>query len=179
VSSTEPIVTFAATIRSGAAPAAVYALLANPATHLEWAGEQAPDKSFRLLTLSSAGEPAAVGATFTSTGAGGMRGTMTFHDTSTVTEATPSTVFAFATDAELVRTHRPAWQARFVHRYVLQPEGDGTLVTYTCKVYPVNYRPYWLHPLFRPATGIMIPRAMRKNMANLARQAELAEVDAG
>jgi hypothetical protein len=138
VSSTEPIITFAAIVRSAAAPAAVYALVANPATHLEWAGEQAPDKSFRLLTLDAAGEAATVGATFASTGAGGMRGTMTFRDTSTVTEATPASAFAFDTDAELVRTHRPAWQARFVHRYAMEPEGAGTVVTYTCKVYPLN-----------------------------------------
>ena len=173
-----PIITFAASVRSAAAPAAVYALLANPTTHLEWAGEQARDKGFRLLTLDAAGEPTAVGTTFTSTGAGGKGSAMTFHDTSTVTEVTPPTAFAFDTDAELVRKHRPAWHGRFVHRYALEPEGSGTVVTYTCQVYPLNYRPFWLHPLFRPATARMVPRAMRKNMENLARMAENAEVRA-
>ena len=174
----DPIITFSATVRSAAAPAAVYALLANPATHLEWAGEQAPDKAFRLLTLAAADRAAAVGTTFVSTGAADKRGAMTFHDTSTVTEATPSAAFAFDTDAELVRKRRPAWHARFVHRYALEPAGTGTVVAYTCEVYPLDYRPYWLHPLLRPATRMMIPRAMRKNMENLARMAEKAEVAA-
>jgi hypothetical protein len=172
----EPIITFRATVSSMAAPAAVYALLADPATHLEWAGEQAPDKGFRLLTLDAAGEPATVGSTFVSTGAGDKSGAMTFHDTSTVTEATPSVAFAFDTAADLVRKRRPTWHARFVHRYALAPEGSGTVVTYTCDVYPLNYRPYWLHPLARPATGRMIPRMVRKNMENLARMAEQAGV---
>ena len=176
--SQEPIITFSATVRSEAAPAAVYALLASPATHLQWAGKQAPDKAFRLLTLDAGAGPAAVGSTFVSTGAGDKSGSMTFHDTSTVAEATPSTAFAFETDAELVRKRRPAWHARFVHRYALQPAGTGTVVTYTCQVYPLNYRPYWLHPLVRPMTGRMIPRAMRRNMENLARMAERSEVAA-
>lgn len=178
MASQEPIITFTATVRSAAGPAAVYAVLANPATHLEWAGDQAPDKGFRLLTLDAAGGPAAVGTTFASTGAGGKSSAMTFHDTSTVTEAVPWTSFAFDTDAELVRKRRPAWQARFVHRYALEPEGAGTMVAYTCQVYPLNYRPFWLHPIVRPATAKMIPRAMRKNMENLARMAERAEVEA-
>jgi hypothetical protein len=174
--SQEPIITFSATVRSAAAPAAVYELLADLATHLEWAGEQAPDKGFRLLTLDAAGEPAGVGTTFVSTGANSKSGAMTFHDTSRVTEATPSSAFAFDTDAELVRKRRPAWHARFLHRYVLEPEGTGTVLTYMCQVYPVNYRPFWLHPLVRPMTRRMIPRAMRKNLENLARMAESAEV---
>jgi hypothetical protein len=178
VSAQEPIITFKATVQSAAAPAAVYALLAKPTTHLEWAGKQAPDKAFRLLTLDIAGEPAGVGTTFSSTGAGSKSGAMTFHDTSTVTEAAPSSAFAFATDAELVRKHRPAWRARFLHRYALEPEGTGTAVTYTCQVYPLNYRPFWLHPLVRPATARMVPRSIRKNMENLARLAERAEVQA-
>ena len=176
--SEEPIITFSATVRSEAAPAAVYELLATPATHLQWAGTQAPDKAFRLLTLDAGAGPAAVGATFVSTGAGDKSGSMTFHDTSTVTEATPSSAFAFETDAELVRKRRPAWHARFVHRYALQPAGTGTVVTYTCQVFPLNYRPYWLHPLVRPMTRRMIPRSMRKNMENLARMAEGAAVAA-
>ena len=170
----EPIITFAARVRSDAAPAAVYALLANPATHLQWAGEQAPDKGFRLLTLDAAGGEAVVGTMFASTGANGTIGAMTFHDTSTVTEATPPTAFGFTTDARLVRPHRPAWQARFVHRYTLEPDGHGTAVAYTCDVYPLNYRPFWLHPLLRPATGVMVPRMIRKNMESLARMAERA-----
>ncbi|HVL06686.1 MAG TPA: hypothetical protein VM388_11910, partial [Acidimicrobiales bacterium] len=87
MTSQRPIITFDVTVRSAAAPAAVYALLVDPATHLEWAGEQAPNQAFRLLTLEATGEPVTVGTTFVSTGAAAKSGAMTFHDTSTVTEA--------------------------------------------------------------------------------------------
>lgn len=174
----QPIITFTATVRSAAAPGAVYALLANPVTHLEWAGEQAANKAFRLLTLDADGEPTTVGTTFVSTGAGDKGGAMTFHDSSTVTEATPSAAFAFTTDSQLLRKHRPTWEARFLHRYELNPEGAGTVITYVGEVYPQNYRPYWLHPLMRPATRMMVIRATRQNMENLARMAEKAQLQA-
>jgi hypothetical protein len=100
------------------------------------------------------------------------------HLSLTDREAAPSTAFAFTTEAKLVRKHRPTWEARFLHRYELEPDGSGSVVTYTCEVYPLNYRPYWLHPLMRPATGVMVPRAMRKNLENLARMAEKVQVEA-
>jgi len=167
-----PIITFAATVRSAAPAGAVYDLLADPATHLVWAGEQAPDPRFRLLELDGPKGPLAVGATFTSTGASSKNGSMTFHDESAVIEATRPGTFAFQTASRLDRRHRPAWQARFVHRYTVSPDGDGSRVGYTCEVYPQNYRPYWLHPLLRPATRRMVGRSVRRNMENLARMAE-------
>ncbi len=168
------IITFQATVHSQASPRQVYDVLADLRTHLEWAGEEAPDEAFRLLTLEAPGGAASGGTKFTSTGASSKSGAMTFHDRSTVTEATAPTTFAFQTDSRLARKHRPTWHARFVHRYTLTPDGSGTSVHYTCAVYPQNYRPYWLHPLVRPVTQRMVSRSIRRNMENLARMAQTA-----
>ena len=170
----EPIITFEASVPSDANPDVVYDLLADPATHLEWAGDQAPDKRFRLLTLEAPKGAASVGTTFSSTGASSTSdsGAMTFHDQSTVTVATRPVTFGFQTDSTLVRKRRPAWHARFVHHYTVASHGTASRIDYRCAVHPINYRPYWLHPLLRPATRWSVERAMRKNMENLARMAE-------
>jgi hypothetical protein len=142
------IITFRVTAHVSADPSATFAVLADPRTHLEWMGKQAPRKSFKLLTLDSPDGPVQVGSTFTSTGANGSA--MTFHDRSVVTELSAPRVFAFTTASRLVRRHRPAWEARFEHRYEVAPEPGGSRVAYTCDVYPLNYRPYWLHPADPP-----------------------------
>lgn len=171
-----PILTFQSAVRSSASSEALYDVLGDPTTHLDWSGEQAPDAGFRLLTLDAPNGPAEVGSTFSSTGANGKSGAMVFHDVSTVTEAVRPTTFAFETDARLERKHRPAWHARFVHRYTVTAEGAGSRLDYTCEVYPQNYRPFWLHPLFRPATRRMVPRMIRKNLEVLVRTVEAATV---
>jgi len=86
----------------------VYELIANLSTHLRWAGEQAPRKDFRLLTLEAPAGLSTVGAEFRSTGAASANGKEIFHDHSTVTEALPPTAFAFETASRLARTHRRA-----------------------------------------------------------------------
>jgi hypothetical protein len=169
---TEPIITFEATVRAMAEPAVVYEVLADISTHLDWAGHQGQDERFRLLSLEAAKGAASVGTTFTSTGASSKDGSMTFHDRSTVTEATPGRTFAFETDSMLVRKRRPTWHARFVHRYTMAPDASGSRIHYTCAVHPQNYRPYWLHPLARPATRRMVSKAMRRNLENLALMAD-------
>jgi hypothetical protein len=168
----DPIITFEAAVRCNATPAQVYEVLADPSSHLEWAGDQAPAKAFRLLTLDAPTGVASVGTTFTSIGAGSKSGAMTFHDRSTVTEAKPHNAFGFETDSRLVRKHRPTWEARSVHRYTVTPDGSATRVHYTCAVYPQNYRPYWLHPLMRPLSRRMVGRAIRRNMEVMARVTE-------
>jgi hypothetical protein len=100
---------------------------------------------------------------------------MTFHHRSVVTELSAPRVFAFTTASRLVRKHRPAWEARFEHRYEVASEPGGSRVEYTCDVYPPNYRPYWLHPLMRPATRVMVPRSIAANMRQLARVVEQSE----
>ena len=83
---------------AGRAPAeAVYDLLADPASHLIWAGER-QGSSTRLLTIDAPTAPIGVGDEFATTGADPMGG---FSDRSVVTEATPSTAFEFVTEATL------------------------------------------------------------------------------
>jgi uncharacterized protein YndB with AHSA1/START domain len=170
----KPIVTFKTSVTSKATPEEVYAVLANPSTHARWAGEDAPDQGFAIIELEAPNGRAKAGTIFTSRGTAGKK--MIFHDTNTVTEAIAPHRFAFETQARLVRPHRPTWEARFVHRYDVVKAATGSRIDYTGQVFPQNYRPYWLHPLMRPATRVMVPRFMAKNMANLARMAEKAPV---
>ena len=167
-----PIVTFHASATSTACPEDVYEILADPSTHIEWAGKQAPNKAFKLLSLDASKGVASVGTNWSSTGSNSKNGSMTFHDRSVVTEAAAPNKFAFVTDAHLERKNRKTWDVRFVHRYEVRSDGMGSLITYEARVYPVNYRPYWLHPLIRPVSKKMVKIFAGKHMANLARMAE-------
>jgi hypothetical protein len=168
----EHMLRFAASVTSAASPQAVYDVLADVRTHLVWAGTQAPNKGFRIMTLDAPEVPAVAGTRFTSTGAGNAKETDVFHDTSTVSEAVPGRVFAFGTDARLARGRGETWLTHFEHRYALRPEGTGTRIEYTCDVSRGSYRPYWLHPVMRPMTRAMVTRLMTRHLANLARFAE-------
>ena len=135
---TAPIITFRTSVPCAASPEAVYSVLADLQAHPAWAGEQAPNKNFRLLTLSATAAPAMVGDRFSSTGANNF--SMTFHDTSEVVEAEPGARFGFDTRSRLERKHRPAWLGTFKHRYSLSAAG----IDYSCEVWPGNYVPWWL-----------------------------------
>jgi hypothetical protein len=165
----KPIVTFRVSVSSKATPDQVYAVLADPSTHAQWAGTDAPDQAFAIIDMDSPPGRAKAGTTFTSRGANGK---MIFHDRNVVTEAIAPHRFAFDTQSHLVRRRKTAWQAKFVHRYDIVKDGTGSRVDYTCQVFPLNYRPFWLHPAIRPATKVMVPRFIAKNMNNLARLAE-------
>ena len=144
MSEAAPILTFRASVPSTASPEAVYDVLSDLRTHLDWAGEQAPDKAFRLLTMDAPSRPVTVGDRFSSSGAN-VNGT--FHDGSTVVQAERGARFGFDTESTLERSHGRPWQARFGHRYVLERSGG-------------------------PVTRVMVQRAMRRNLANLAAMAE-------
>jgi hypothetical protein len=60
---------------------------------------------------------------------------------------------------------------RFTHRYDIEPEGDGSRITYTETVEEGSYVPYWLHPLVRPIFKPYVNRADRKQLRNLAQLA--------
>lgn len=171
-----PILIFDISVRVNAAPEVTFGVLADPRTHLEWAGSQASRDDFKLLTVEAADGPARPGSVFTSTGASAMG---VFHDRSEITEVTAPGAFAFTTDSELVRKHRPAWKAWYEHRYEISPDPAGSRVRYTARVFPLNYRPYWLHPLARPMTRMMITRFMTANLHRLAQLAERAAPAAG
>lgn len=168
MSETQPIVTFHTSVRSTASPDAIYAVLADPRTALEWGGREAPKKSFRLLTMDAPAGPLAVGDTFSSTGAN-INGE--FHDTSTVVEAEPGARFGFNTESTLIRKHVKTWHVRFTHRYSLVSTPEGTEIDYTSEVRPQNYVPWWLRPGMRTMTRRQVPRMMGKHLANLAAMA--------
>jgi hypothetical protein len=167
--SAKPIVTFRSSVAAPADPASIYALLADLRSHLVWSGERAPDRNFRLLSLNAPAREATVGDRFSSTGSNIL--SMRFFDTSVVVDAQPGKSFGFETESRLQRKHRPAWHARFVHRYELAPDGEGTTISYACEVWPQNYVPWWLSPLMRPMTRMGVLRAIGRNMANLAAMA--------
>jgi hypothetical protein len=85
-------------VRSTASPEAVYDVLSDLRTHLAWAGEQAPDKAFRLLSMDAPSRPVTVGDQFSSSGAN-VNGT--FHDRSTVVQAERGVRFGFDTESTL------------------------------------------------------------------------------
>ena len=154
---------------SKAAPDVVYDTIADLRNHLDWSGERASSDTFKLLSMDAPPGAAAVGTTFTSSGAADNG---TFHDRSVVTEASRPTSFVIETDAHLDRTRGRPWDAHFSHRYVVAPEGDGSRITYTETVERVNYVPYWLQPWARPIFKVYVNRADRKQLENLARLAE-------
>ncbi|HEY7282750.1 MAG TPA: SRPBCC family protein, partial [Actinomycetota bacterium] len=168
---TEPALTFHVSVRSDASPGALYDTLADLTTSLEWGGKDAPRKTFRLLSMDAPSRLAKVGDTFTSSG---ENGNGTFHDRSSVVEADPGRRFGFDTDSTFERTHGKTWYARFAHRYTIEPSGTGSVLAYDGEVRPQNYVPYWLRPVVRRMTRVMVNRMIRANLVNLARRAAAA-----
>jgi hypothetical protein len=147
----------------------VYATIADLRNHLEWSGERAEDEKFKLVELDAPDGPATVGTTFSSSGAAENG---TFHDRSEVTAASPPSAFVIETDAHLDRTRGRPWDAHFVHRYDIEPDGGGSRITYTETIERVSYVPYWLQPVIRSVFRVYVNRADRKQLSNLARLAE-------
>src|SRR5918994_109507 len=90
--------------------------------------------------------------------------------TSAMSAATPQVVYE--TIADLRRKRGLPWDAHFVHRYDIAPEGEGSRITYTETIERVNYVPYWLQPCIRSIFKVYVNRADRKQLENLARLAE-------
>ena len=156
-------------VKSAASPQAVYDTIADLRNHLDWSGERASSETFKLLSLDAPEGPAAVGTAFTSSGSADNG---TFHDRSEVTVASSPSMFVIETDSHLDRKRGKPWDAHFVHRYDIAPEGEGARITYTENVERVNYIPYWLQPVIRSVFTVYVNRADRKQLANLARLAE-------
>jgi hypothetical protein len=156
-------------VTSTAPPQTVYDTIADLRNHLDWSGERASSETFKLLSIDAPEGPAAVGTTFTSSGAADNG---TFHDRSEVTEASSPTRFVIETDAHLDRKRGRPWDAHFSHRYDVTPEGAGSRITYTETIERVNYVPYWLQPWMRPIFKVYVNRADRRQLENLARLAE-------
>jgi hypothetical protein len=176
MSQSPPRLRFRVSVPSTATPEALYDVVSDLRTHLVWAGEEAPAKNFRLLSMDAPPRAAEVGDHFSSTGAADAKGANTFHDRSTVVAAERPRRFAFETEATLQRKHATTWKARFTTGYEIEPSANGAVVTHTSEVRPENYVPYWLWAGVRYMTRRMMQRSMRRHVQNLARMAERAEV---
>jgi Polyketide cyclase / dehydrase and lipid transport len=171
VTEQKPVITFHAELKTDLTPDQLFAVLADLNTHLIWAGKESKFKGFHLLDLKAPGGPASVGTTWTSDGANSANGSMTFHDRSTVVQADAGKAFGFDTESTLDRKSGKTWYCHFEHRYTIRPAEGGSIITYTCDVFPKNYKPYWLQPFMRPMTRAMVRHAHTKHMRNLARMA--------
>ena len=154
---------------SSAPPELVYDVVSDLRAHLVWSGERAADEKFKLLSLDAPDGPAIVGTTFTSSGTADNG---TFHDRSTVTQASRPHLFVIETDAHLDRTRGKPWDVHFEHRYDIRPSGTGSEITYTETIKRLSYVPYWLKPWAQPLFRWYVNRSDVKQLRNLARLAE-------
>jgi Polyketide cyclase / dehydrase and lipid transport len=156
-------------VTSSASPKVVYDVIADLRNHLDWSGDRASSDTFKLLSIDAPEGTAAVGTAFSSSGAADNG---TFHDRSEVTVANRPTAFVIETVAHLDRTRGKPWDAHFIHRYDIEPDGSGSTITYTETIERVSYVPYWLQPGIRSIFKVYVNRADRKQLANLAGLAE-------
>ena len=159
---------------------AVYAVLADLASHMVWAGER-QGKRTRLLTIDAPDGPAVVGTEFHSTGSDPMG---TFSDRSVVTEATPGKAFEFVTEARLTTKKGIATDWTNVERYELEPTMGGCRIVSTSRVTRISELPGMLGAFNVPglrALGLAVPaKVSRRSVRNLAGVAEeRSEISAG
>src|SRR5438093_11474473 len=101
--------------QAAASPEAVYDLLADLSTHIEWGGSWQPSRTQRLQSMEAPEGPATVGVEFWSIG---TTGAGSWHDRSTVTEATRPSLFEFATEGILRdRQEQDRMLLNAIHRY--------------------------------------------------------------
>ena len=154
------------------APAtAVYAVLTDLPSHLEWGGQR-QRRSFRLKSLR-AGGPAVVGTEFTSAGSIPMT-TSQWIDRSVVVAAESPAVLEFHTDSVAVWSTGKQTKARWEHRYDIQADGTGCRVAYRLRRTAMADGPLRMRlPVMRTVTHrVMIPFFCRRGFTNLLRAAE-------
>jgi hypothetical protein len=150
-----PVLRFEESCRAPAE--AVYDLLADLRTHLEWAGQRQGETT-RLLSVEAPAGPAAVGTEFHTTGSDGK--VARWSDRSVVTDATRPRVFEFVTEG--VRQGKAGsrpWALTAVHRYEITPEGRGCRVTYTEELTRLDGAPKLL---FGPGINRLVFRVSAK-----------------
>lgn len=158
---------------SAAPPEAVYELLADLRSHLEWAGNRQPKANYRLLSIEAPEGSASVGTEFSSTGADPMG---RFADSSVVTEASSPSVFEFVTEASqtLKKGTVVVWTS--VHRYEIAPLERGSRIAYTIRTVRISRLPGALAMFNVPGLRSLLMRFAASNagrgVRNLARMAE-------
>ncbi len=154
-----------------APPAAVYDVLADLSTHLDWGGRR-QRRNFRLTALHAEG-PARVGAEFTSVGSIPMSSAR-WEDRSVVVRAEPGEVLEFHTDGVVTWPGGTMTDARWEHRYQIEPDGERSRVVYRLRRTAITNPPLRMRvPVMRTLTHrVMIPLLCRRGFVNLVATAE-------
>jgi len=153
---------------SNASPEAVYDLLADLHSHLEWAGTR-QTRDFHLVSLEAPPGPATVGTTFTSTGVIPMS-RRRLSDRSTVTAADRPLKFEITTQATAGKRH--AMTAVYRHRYEISPAAGGSRVTYRMRQLSITNPILRLGPAMGWMTWLMMPMFAGRGLRNLLALAE-------
>jgi len=164
----EPLLDVPLEERTTASPEAVYDLLADLESHLEWGGRQ-QKKGYRLETLEAPSGTATVGTEFRTTG---LAPDGAFSDTSVVTEASRPSVFEFVTTANQrpKRGETIVWTT--VSRYEIDGTQSGSTIRYSMRVMQMSRKPWWQNAVGRGLVRFFGGRNMRVGLRNLARTAE-------
>ncbi len=154
-----------------APPTVVYDVLANLETHLDWAGRK-QRHGFQLTALRADG-PMLAGTEFTSIGSMPMTRTR-WQDHSVVVQADRAAVIEFHTDGVAVWPSGRRTEARWQHRYDIEPAADGARVIYRLRRAFMSNPPLRMRvPLMATMTHrMMIPFLCRRGFSNLLRAAE-------
>lgn len=164
-------IVFRKSMKTSAPPEAVYDLLADVRSHLEWGGNRGKE-NFRLTAIEVEDAPVRQGSEWSSTG---IAPDGTFRDRSVVTEASRPSTLAFVTNAHVNFKKGGEGDWTLVNRYEIQAEGSGSLVTYTqrltraTKLGPMKMM---LNPLFAGVGRMMVSGLVKPAMKNLAAMAE-------
>jgi hypothetical protein len=164
----EPLLDVPLEERTDASAEAVYDLLADLGSHLEWGGRR-QKKGYRLETLDAPPGPAAVGTEFRTTG---IAPDGAFTDASVVTEATRPAVFEFVTTArqQPKRGEPTVWTT--VSRYEIERTPSGSTIRYSMRVVRLSRKAWWQNAVGRALVRSFGGRNMRIGLRNLARMAE-------
>jgi len=150
---------------------AVYDILADLRTHIEWGGAR-QSREFRLVSLDSLPGPATVGTTFSSTGTIPMS-RRHWSDRSTVTVADRPQMFEFTTQA-MAGEGKPM-TAVYTHAYGITPAAGGSRVTYRMTQLSITNPILRLGPAMSRMTWLMIPMFAGRGIRNLLALAEQSE----
>jgi len=157
--------------RSEATAEAVYDLLADLRTHLQWAGAKQLETT-RLLTMEAPAGPARVGTEFVTSGSDGK--VARFEDRSVVTEASRPAVFEFVTESR--RHGKPGsrpWHLTLIHHYEIESEPAGCRVTYAEEITRMSGAPRaFAMPGIRRLIYRISARYMRRGFDTLIAMAE-------
>jgi polyketide cyclase/dehydrase/lipid transport protein len=146
-----------------AKPEAVYDLLADLRTHIEWGGAR-QRRAFRLVSLDAPPGPVTVGTSFSSKGTIPMS-RRHWSDRSTVTVADRPRKFELTTQARAAAGN--PMTAVYTHRYEISPEAGGSRVTYTMTQLSITNPILRLGPAMGRMTWLMMPMFAGRGLRNL------------